>query len=67
MEHTEQRDQIEGSPTFSPPACFPADKLHIWFESMEQGRVVSFMSREVLGVYVCAGGGVLIVVVWVTA
>lgn len=55
VEHTEQRDQIEGSPTFSPPACFPADKLNIWFGSMEQGRSVSFMSWEVHGV--CVWGG----------
>lgn len=63
LEHTEQRDLIEGSPTFSPPTCFPADKLNIWFGSMEQGRSVSFMSWEV---HVC-GLEMLIVPMRVTA
>lgn len=72
VEHTEQPDQIEGSSTFSPPACFPADKLHIWLGSMEQARYVSFMSREVLCVCECVcvwggdanSGGVVWVTVW---
>lgn len=71
VEHTEQwleeRDQIEGSSTFSPPACFPADKLHIWSGSVERGRSVSFLSWEALSLGVCRMLVMLLVAVGVWA
>lgn len=56
-EHTEQRlmqpDPIGGPSIFGTPACFAADKLHIWPGCEEQRRSVSFLSGGAVSWWMC--------------
>lgn len=60
-EHTEQQlmqpDPIGVPSIFGTPACFAADKLHIWPGCEEWRQSVSFPSGEALSWWVCSKAG----------